>query len=49
MEVTVFKLISRYWSLSVPAENIRKPLVFCFHGINKETSGMKCVKDNMKE
>ena len=31
-------------SLSIPAENIRKPEVFgCFQGVSKETSGMKWV------
>ena len=31
-----------HWSLSIPPENIRKPEVFwCFHGVQKETSGMK--------
>ena len=31
-----------YWSLLIPPESIRKPLVFwCFHGVSKEISGMK--------
>ena len=35
-----------YWSiLFIPPENIRKPLKFwCFSGVLKETSGMKCFK-----
>ena len=32
------------WSLSIPFENIRKPLFFlCVHGVRKEISGMKWV------
>ena len=39
-----FLPISSQWSLSIPPENIRKPLVFwCFQGISKENSGMKWV------
>ena len=39
------QLISCYWSISIPIENIKKPLFFwCFQGIWKETSGMKWVK-----
>ena len=35
-----------YWSLLIPPESIRKPLVFwCFHGVSKEISGMKWVND----
>ena len=31
--------------LSIPTENIRKPMVFrCFQGVQKETSGIKWVK-----
>ena len=34
-----------YWSLSIPPENIRKPLILlCFQGVWKETSGMKWVE-----
>ena len=34
--------ISCYWSLSVPLESIRKPLVFwCFQGVQKEISSLK--------
>ena len=33
-----------------PPENIRKPKVFwCFHGVPKETSGMKWVKVYLEE
>ena len=35
------------WSLSVPPENIRKPLVLMFSGGIKETSGMKWLNDVM--
>ena len=30
-------------SLAIPPENIRKPKVFCFQGVEKEISGMKWV------
>ena len=37
--------VSYHWSLLIPPENIRKPLVFwCFQGVSKEISGMKWVK-----
>ena len=39
------KLISCRWSLSVPPENIQKPLVFCFQRVQKETSGIKWAKN----
>ena len=39
------KLISCRWSLSVPPENIQKPLVFCFQWVQKETSGIKWAKN----
>ena len=32
-------------SLSIPPENIRKPLVFCLQGVQKETNGIKWVHD----
>ena len=39
------KPISCHLYLSIPHENIRKPLVFlCFPGVSKDTSGMKWVK-----
>ena len=35
----------RTTSLSIPPENIRKPLVFCFQGVQKQTSDMKWIKE----
>ena len=41
--------VSCHWSLLVPPENIRKPLVFWwFQGVSKEISGMKWVNQNQK-
>ena len=40
--------MSRHWSLLISPENIRKSLVFwCFQGVSKEISDMKCVKENL--
>lgn len=36
-------LISCYWFLSMPPENVRKPSVSCFQGVLEEHSGMKWV------
>ena len=38
-----------YWSLSIPPENIRKPLVCCcFQGVKKEASGTRWVKQKLR-
>ena len=37
-----------HWSLSIPPENTRKPKIFCFQGLQKETSSMKWVKPPIK-
>ena len=29
----LFEPISSHWPLSIPSENIRKPLIFCFQGV----------------
>ena len=40
--------ISCYWSLLIPPENIRKPLIFrCFQGVSKKTSGVKWINQEV--
>ena len=36
-----------HWSLSIPPENMRKPLSFFFQGVMKETSDMIWVSELM--
>ena len=44
----LYQPISCHWSLLIPPENIRKPLVFwCFQGVSKEISGMKWINSTL--